>query len=354
MNHVGLYLTAGLWFVGGGCSDETTSLPANELDTGVADALPDAPASADADAPPDAPAPASADGKPWQDGQPDSAAERSADLPLDLPITADMAPDQPISLDAQDGPSPTPPSIDAAIEAMPFEAGASEVATLDAPREGGSVCQSAARLFACMWDDTTTSERTWLASQDMTIHGVVTLTMLSAGANWCSVRLGLTDDAQTGTHSLIVSDETGHLWYPQYYVQSPRIPWRVGDAVDIRYQVTVAGDGRPRRAMALSSAGRVIVYVAEAVALEDFPPPPVALRLAGSACPSGACGGGRYGLLAGSDGVAIPYGQAMNVEGYRILNADCADVASGICDSQPSRISVAMVYDQPTLDAGAD
>jgi hypothetical protein len=152
-----------------------------------------------------------------------------------------------------------------------------------------------------------------------------------------------------------VRDEAGHFWYPQYYVQSPQIPWQVGDFIDIRYQVTVASDGRPQRSMVLSSAGRVVVYVAEAVSFEDLPPPPVALRLGSAACPStGACGGGRYGLLAGSGGIAVPYGQSVTIDGYRISNADCADVTLGICDSQPSRISVAMIYEMPGLDAGSD
>jgi hypothetical protein len=220
--------------------------------------------------------------------------------------------------------------------------------------DGGPICRSAAQLFACMWDDTVTLERTWQESQDMTIHGVITYVMRSAGANWCSVLLSLGSDAQTNTQSLGVRDDNGHTWYPQYYVPLSSYPWQVGAGIDIRYQVTMAANGRPRRALVLSSGGRVLAYQAEAATLEDLPPPPVALRLGGQACPSDSCGGGRYDLLAGSAKVSISYGQSATVDGYRIVNADFADLATGSCDSQASRISVAMVYEQGPQDSGRD
>lgn len=371
IEYLGFCMAACLSFASG-CGDEAKGLEVPLLDADLVDAARDAaPGAADArpdalfyptvdvgpdgllpagaDVAPDAPEAAKEDAKPSLDAKPDLGDDRPADLALDVPQPTDAVPS---ALDAQDGPSTTP-TWDGAIELAPLDLSASPTDLLSS--ESGSICQSAAGLFACMWDDTITLEQTWLASQDRTIHGTVTYTMLSAGANWCSARLGLSEDLRSGTQSLEVRDGAGHLWYPQYYVQSRRIPWQVGDSIDIRYQVTVAADGRPRRSMVLSSAGRIMVYVAEAVSLEDLPPPPVALRLDSAACPStGACGGGRYGVRAGSDGIAVPYGQSVTIDGYRISNADCADVGSGTCDSQPSRISVAMIHDMPELDAGGE
>jgi hypothetical protein len=188
----------------------------------------------------------------------------------------------------------------------------------------------------------------------MTIHGVVTYTMLSAGSNYCSVFVNLSSDAMEDTHTLWVLDDNDKAWYVQYYVQSPHLPWAAGDPVDIRYQVTVSDEGRPRRSMVVSSGGRVIAYQAEALTLEELPPAPVALRRELSVSPqSCACSDTSHDLVAGSGStaVAIPYGSAATVDGYRIVHGGY-DPACSV--NQPDRVSVGMLYRGSPADAGPE
>jgi hypothetical protein len=284
-----------------------------------------------------------------------SAGSFSADATAEAPTLSDTR-DAPISLDlAKDLPSSSEVALDEAVSFASIDATVDTMG-IDLPASVDSdqcpPTSDAPLLFSCVWDDTINIRLTWIESQDMTIHGVVSYTMLSAGLNYCSLFATLSPDAQSDTHTLWVLDNQGKTWYVQYYVQSPHSPWVVGDTVDVRYQVTVSDDGRPRRSLVVSSGGRVVAYQAEALTLEELPPAPVELgRAVSLSSQNCACSDLRYDLVAGSGSMSavIPYGGSATVDGYRIVHGGYNQACSS---NQPDRVSVGMLYRGPRVDAG--
>jgi hypothetical protein len=186
-----------------------------------------------------------------------------------------------------------------------------------------------------------------------------TVRTVSVGASGCMKdempALSNAAELLAQTVSLTVSTESDagtEEWNIEYLIPGATLAWTSGSALSVKYsRGSLPNMGSVTWSLLLSGGQEADLYVAGAGSVGGLENAPFTLSQADPVCSAtGQCGSWRgYALTVWSLGAQqlVPYGEAAEVFGYRIVNGGIASVASSACsDWSVAGATVAMTRQQ--------